>query len=81
MKRQGKNPIINITLENSTVENLNVIIGNDNEVSQNIKKDVEKTKCESGCITILKQMLVKFLTEIDVNILITLLASIFTLFM
>ena len=81
MKKQGDCPIINITLENSNVENLNVVIGNNNEISQNVKIDVKRKKRNSGSIVKLKQMLVKFVTEIDVNILLTLLTSIFALFM
>lgn len=79
MKKQGNNPIINITLNNSNVETVNVVIGNNNETSQNVKIDVKRKKRNSGFIIKLKQMLVKFVTEIDVNILSTLLASIFTL--
>ena len=81
MKKQGDCPIINITLENSNDENLNVVIGNNNEISQNVKIDVKRKKRNSGSIVKLKQMLVKFVTEIDVNILLTLLTSIFALFM
>lgn len=72
-----KQPII-INIIDSNVEDLQIVIGNQNTLSHNDTKAVKRKSCFSFVLK-LKKMLVKFLTEVDVNIIVTLLSMIFTL--
>lgn len=82
MKQQGKNqPIINIgklELHNCNLENVQIIIGDKNETTQKTTKCSKEQKKSCICFKV-KEMLAKFLTEIDVNIIATLFAMVFTL--
>ncbi len=76
--RQGKNQPIILNIVNSNVENIQIVTGDKNSLS---RKDVKskKRKKKLSFVSKLLKMLVKFLTEVDVNIIITLLSMIFTL--
>ena len=76
--KQGKQQPIIINIINSKVEDLQVVIGNKNTLSHNDAK-ARKRKNSSSFVLKLQKMLVKFLTEVDVNIIVTLLSMIFTL--
>lgn len=82
MKRQGDNkqPIINIgklELHNCSLENVQFVIGDNNASTLKTTKCSNKKKKSCICFK-LKEMLAKFLTEIDVNIIATLFAMVFT---
>ena len=76
--RQVKNQPIILNIVNSNVENIQIVTGDKNSLS---RKDVKskKRKKKLSFVSKLLKMLVKFLTEVDVNIIITLLSMIFTL--
>lgn len=76
--KQGKNQPIILNIVNSNVENIQIVTGDKNSLS---RKDVKskKRKKKLSFVSKLLKMLVKFLTEVDVNIIITLLSMIFTL--
>lgn len=76
--KQGKQQPIIINIINSKVEDLQVVIGNQNTLSHNDAK-AKKRKNISDFVLKFQKMLVKFLTEVDVNIIATLLSMIFTL--
>lgn len=80
-QQQSENtPIIKIQIEklelkNCNLNNVQFVIGNNNSTSQ-IIKDTEKKNF--SFLLKLQQMLAKFVNKIDVNIIATLLAMVFT---